>query len=234
MPLVLGNHSTFAGAQDGGTTAAINTTGATMLTVTGAFLSSVSGIPGIVDSAGNGWTRLNHYTVSGSVGVSTWYVTNPITSATHTASLLGSFVYCPFSLIAWTGNRTASVVAGQNGNQASSNVASIQTGSVSPLEANTMYLCILGQNGTISGVGVDSGFTVLHSLPYGAGNNYGYYLGYLLQGAPAAVNPTWSWTTSQVAAAMTVGFREGANGSVSSLVGDSVLLESSLTQGIAR
>src|SRR6185295_9449965 len=88
-----------------------------------------------------------------------------------------------------------------------SNSATDQPGSVTPGAANA--LVITGLELTSAPVSVDSGMTILDQAPLAGGQYYGVALGYTVQSAAAAVNPTWRQPTSGQLASMIATFRSG-------------------------
>ena len=70
-------------------------------------------------------------------------------------------------------------------------------------------LVITGLEFTSAPVSVDSGVTILDQAPMAGGQYYGVALGYTIQSAAAAVNPTWRQTTSGQLASMIATFRPG-------------------------
>lgn len=78
-----------------------------------------------------------------------------------------------------------------------SSATSVQPGSVTPSEDGCLLVCTLCVNGSISGLSIDSGFTIAESTAFSTGNNMGGYTAYLVQATAAAINPQWSWTTSR-------------------------------------
>lgn len=211
MPPALLTHTSSAGGPSGINFAALDTRGASLLTITSSF-SDVTALPTLTDSRGNTWTRLTYYETTVSLGVNIWYTPNPLTAATHTATISGSNLFSSGSFCAWTGTVLADVFDAQNGTSSgSSTVVSIQPGAITPSRAGCLLLAVMGQNGTVSGVSVDGGFVSIHSISFVGGSNYGHYTAYLIQGVPASINPLWAWTTAQLAATTIAVFRPSSS-----------------------
>jgi hypothetical protein len=93
------------------------------------------------------------------------------------------------AIAAFTGGNTASPFDTQNG-QSLSNSATVQPGTVTPGAANELVMT--GLEFTSAPVSVDSGVTILDQVPMAGGQYWGVALGYTIQSAAAAVNPTWT------------------------------------------
>lgn len=181
------------------TTAPIDTTGATLLVA----VVSASSALAPSDSAGNTWTPRGSYTPGGPT-VQIWDCVNPVTSASHTLSAgsVSGFQTPAAALMAFKGGDTASPFESRTG-AAGSSVTSQQPGSVTPV--NDGSLLIAGLSTSVNATpGVDGGFSQNHansSVSRTVGS------GYLIQGAKAAANPTFSWTGSGNAAATIAVYR---------------------------
>lgn len=181
----------------GVTTSGINPTGATLLVI---FVASYApaGSWTISDSLGNTWTPLTRYFVGGGETQGQFfYVANPTVGAGQTFTGVGGFGTLQVS--AWSGVVTTSPLDNSTGNGLgpSAGVSTIQPGTLTPSIANCLVLTGEGNNnngGTSQTV--DSGFTVIDSVNYAAGNNEAGTTAYLVQGAAGAVNPTWTLSSS--------------------------------------
>ncbi len=67
-----------------------------------------------------------------------------------------------------------------------------QPGAVTPTQSGELILTAIG--GLWNSVTIDSGFTILDQIA--VGSNFALGVGYLIQGAAATVNPTWTMTGS--------------------------------------
>lgn len=197
---------TIAGASAGNpndvTTGAIITTGASLLLVVVAS-SPAAVSPVVSDSKGNTWTGLTDhvdantrvrisYAIPGSVG----------SGHTFTASKTSSFPSIAVLAISGT---SASPFDQQNGANSAS-TTSIQPGIITPAQNNTIIVSGLNWNGTAN-LAINSGFTISDSIVGIGGQFYGSAFAYLIQSTAAAVNPIWSWTTSNVAGAVIANFK---------------------------
>jgi len=183
-----------------GTTPAINTTGATLLVIAA---SAYGGMAAPTDSKGNSWAKINTYT-GDTQNVTIYYAYNPIVGASHTFSVARS--YENIFVSAWSGTSTASTVLDAHNGYAPFDVSmtSIQPGSITPAMSGELIITVLGTATNATGYAIDSSFTILDqqtaALEYGAD-------AYLIDANANAINPKWSWTTSQYAAACIASFK---------------------------
>lgn len=190
------------------TSAAINTTGASLLIVTLSNFYFDPATATIADSKGNTWFHGISRGVGGSEGHSViWYAWNPIVGAGHTVTItLTSNISFTFSC--YSGARTSTnPLDQQNGSQSAVGLSSMQAGSITPSGPGALILCALGSGGSLSsGFAIDSGFSLVASLPYLGAVHEGIALGYLVQAVAGPVNPTWTWTAGNSAACVIASF----------------------------
>lgn len=160
------------------TTAAIDTTGATLLVVCVGHLGAVT----VSDSKGNTWTALTQ----GSRG-RIYYVQNPTVGSGHTFSVTSVGSAPAIAAAAYSNTRFTGVLDKDSKGDVTGS-ATAQPGSVTP-DTGAELLILLGASETnISSV--DSGFTIRENVGYVAGQHFSVALADLIQGAPAAINPT--------------------------------------------
>lgn len=196
MAIALVSSVNKAGPSGGGTTTAIDTTGATLLVLTTARYLATSATPS--DSASNTWTGLTD--IGNSAGFQNacriWYVENPTTSATHTFTFAATALYPAFGASAWSGTATSSVFDKQsvndNGDVATSTSA---PGSVTPAADGALVIACAAYD-SASAVTIDGGFTELYDTPLVGGSYFGGMGAYLIQTTAAAANPTVSYAGS--------------------------------------
>jgi hypothetical protein len=182
--------SEYAGSASGGTTPGVDTTGANIIVI--GVHSYAAG--NISDSNGNTWTALTDRISTSDVRYRLYYCINPTVGAGHTFSTTATFggiVMQAFSSSAGT-----PVYDQESGNVANS-VTSIQPGSITP----SVDDCLIITGGNFwecssNPASCNSGVTVTEGAPFSGGVNFGYAGGYLIQGTAAAINPTWSWSTT--------------------------------------
>ena len=181
------------------TTAAIDTTGASLLVVS---ISSNLGAtaPTLSDNKGNSWTTLTAYSFGASVRVAIAYSSGGTVGSGHTFSLSGGSSFPALSVASYSGTDTSDPydkVIGDN---------DLTPGSTTPTNDNA--LCVTGicpqQNG-IGSPALNSG-TVIESVL--ADSSFSNAIGHLIQGSKAAYNPTWSWTGVADGATTTAVFNE--------------------------
>lgn len=197
----------------GFTTGAIDTTGASLLV---ANIGSYSGTsePTLSDSKGSTWTLLTVQS-SGADGARSriYYAENPTVGAGHTFTVTGNDSFAALCVTAWSGPLTSSVFDQENG-ATTGGATSLATGSVTPSENNELIvagLCLRDISNTGDTVSINGGFTISDQQTGVANQCLEAAQAYLVQGALAAANPTWSWTTSDKAAATIATFKGTAS-----------------------
>lgn len=202
--------STTGGTVDSPTTAAINTTGATLVVVmvhVGFDTGTIS------DSVGNtGWTEETMVNTAGNITRS-WWKASPTTNAAHTFTYNGTAAFGTICAVAFAGTATASprdqISAG--GGTAGAGVLTQQGGSVTPSEANEVVVSVAGLGDTVTAI--DGSFTPnppTHSAA--GGNGPGSGLAYLIQTSAAAANPTWTNTNADDMAVLNITFKSAGGG----------------------
>lgn len=189
--------SVIAGADAGlsnATTGQRDTTSASliMLVVTGYNMSGVTP----TDSASNTWTGLTYYANAGLRGCKIWYCVNPTTSANHTFTAYQAYGGPAIAAMAFSGTATSSPFDTENGStHDGADISSFQPGSVTPSEDGSLFVCGIAINAAVPVPSIDQGFTIS-----GMSSGHPDYFhgtigaGYLIQGAAAARNPTFSWS----------------------------------------
>jgi hypothetical protein len=190
------------------TTSGVDTTGATLLIASVAWV--YNGTQTLTDSKSNTWTALNNYNASPQCQVQLFYVVNPTVGTGHTFTVSGSTIYPAVTVTAWTG-QAASPVDQQNGNTASA--TTIATGSVTPSQGNELLIATTCHNNAYAS-SIDSQFTISDDDQGANGLAYGNVMAYIVQGAtPLTVNPTFSGNgLSNVWAAAIATFTAAAGG----------------------
>lgn len=186
--------STAADAPDGvqATTPAINTSGATLLTVMVVYYTP-GGTATLSDSKSNTWTPLTIYTASDGTG-QLYYCKNPIVGSGHTFTLTddgGGSDYNALAVAAFSGTNTAANADGDVG-AGSASVTTQQPGSLTPSLDNGVVVTglMFVDSSQVGDATINSGFTVTNSKSSAVG--YSVALAYKIQTTAAAVNPTWT------------------------------------------
>ncbi len=185
-----------AGGPTGGTTSAVNTTGANFEAMI--FCLGSTSLPTVSDSASNSWgSPLASYIGSSNQTLRLYGVANPTTATNQTFTVSsGSGSYSSFVVMTFSG---VSTLDQKNGSHATSSVTSFQPGSITPSINNELLLTGVCSNSVPSSsyaYSVDSSFTIATNgwKPYQPGSNYATGSAYLVQTTATAENPTWSWT----------------------------------------
>ena len=198
MAYLLKAHTKMTPGANGGTTSAIDTTGADILFIVASRYGLGSEAFPPSDNKGNTWQNCNQYqsTSPADATMRIWYAKNAIVGSGHTFTYSASSCYPQIDILAFSGSLTSSDPVDQQNGAAGTgfNVSTLQTGSVTPSQANELLVTGMSINSNAPGVvpTIDSGFTVSDADGFGSGNNMGGGAAYLIQTAAAAVNPTWS------------------------------------------
>lgn len=182
------------------TTAAIDTTGATLLVMMIAWQGSGGGSVSVSDSKGNTWTALRE-SGSGAVRTNLYYATNVAgkvgTGHTFTVTKGGAASIFPgIGIVACAGAHATAPADQTNGINDLGATTSRACGSVTPTEDNEILVAGLTiGTAAISNLTIDSGFGTIFFTNHDADSN-GIAISWLIQTTAATKNPTWSWTTS--------------------------------------
>lgn len=197
------------GGANGATTVGATTTGANLITV---FTSSYNlvGAPTLTDSNSNTWTALTTFTSTGA-RVIIYYCFNPIVGASHTFTLTGTGTFSAVGAKAWSGSTTGPFDQ-QNGNNFNSSATGIQPGSVTPSQNNELVVTCLGMEGSSPTPTINSSFVGVEYVNYVGGSNFSLAFASLIQTAAGAINPTWSFSSTNNQAVAIATFK--ASGSV--------------------
>jgi hypothetical protein len=213
MAIALVASTIKAPGNNGGTTDAIDTTGATLLVLVASVYRPLATSPLPSDSKGNTWTaRTSYDSGSNDPRVKIYYAQNPVVGSGHTVTLSDTNSFPVLTLLAFSGTATASVYDTENGaNSGASPVTSLASGSVSPSQDGEVIVTGITWNsdgGTSPSI--DNGFTVTQSLTSISGTRMGGGAGYKIQTTAASVNPGWSWTGAVQAAVNAATFKAAA------------------------
>lgn len=193
--------------QNGNTSSAIDTTGATLLVgcMTG------YGIPdSISDSKGNTWTGLTNLSAGGII-TRLWYVANPTVGSGHTFTSAGGNLYQAMHTAAFSGVLTVSPFDQENGSGAAA--ATKQPGSITPSEDNELIVTGFGLDSPGGGdATINGGFTIAQQTQYTVATAAGCALAYLIQTSAAAANPTWTAPSSTNLNAVIASFKATPGG----------------------
>lgn len=176
---------TFLANASGLSTSNINIIGASLIVATITDYTGQSAAV-LTDNAGNSWTPLTRYLVSGStVAQRLWYCANPITSASYHVNIDATNTFVVVCVAAFSGVQlTTPKDQGVIGN--TNSTTTIQPGSIMPTLSGELIICGVGSSGASNTI--DSGFTQIDNGFYSPFFNAS--LNYLVQSSAAPINPT--------------------------------------------
>jgi hypothetical protein len=191
---------------NGGTTGSINTTGANLLIVAVAAYQAQTATPS--DNKSNTWTALTgRVNGTNEIWIRIFYCVNPTVGSGHTVTFSATSSFPVIMFSAFSG---AGAYDKESGGGSSGNVTSIQTGSLTPTENNSLLYTALCTGVTATGYGINSSFSVVDSELGQGAVNMGAACGRKIQTTAGAENPTWSWTTTNSAAVAMAVFKAAA------------------------
>lgn len=171
------------------TTGQCDLTGATFLVVAVAAHDGVSLT--LSDSSTNSWTCRTTYANSSAGTVRLCYVANATTTSTHTFTVTCSGCFPAVSGAAFKGLAFApyDVESGTDYDAATA----VQPGSATPTTSNTLLVAAVVWGGELTNSAtINSGFSTPNGEDLVGAQSYGVRFSYLIQGPPAAINPTWT------------------------------------------
>lgn len=192
------------GASGPATTSPMDTAGADLIVLGISFIDGHTMTP--TDSESNAWTPLTAYLGEGpfaDVRTQLFYCINPTTDGSHTFSTNGGTNYASISVAAFSlaaGGFDAATGAGSVGG---SGDTTIQPGSITPAQANSLLVTACGYVGAATAT-INSGFSEVEDIDNYAAGGFSVALAYKIQTTATAENPTWSSNTAadRISAAM--------------------------------
>lgn len=191
--------SLIAAAAAQQTTSAVDTTGANLLVVvTGDEGFSVS------DSKGNTWTLAVQAVASGSPYSRIYYCYNPTVGSGHTFTV--GLSYGAIAVAAYSGSDSSPL--DQTGATATGAlVTTFASGNITPTTDNQLVVSGIGVGKSANTLTIGSGMSVAASKNAATGVTYGAAIAWIAQTTAAAINPSWSWTSSGEAASPIASFK---------------------------
>jgi len=181
-----------SGAIDGTTTDAINSTGANLLVATVSWFAGGSA-PTLTDSKSNTWTKLTETVFGGvSQGVVIYYCVPSSVGSGHTITLTGTNTYVSCSFAAYSG--VESVPFDTEDSNTGNALTSIKPGAMTPSDGDLVITALTYFSDTGNAT-IDAGFTG-SSVGLNTGVAVSHGSAYLISDG-SAVDPTWSWGSSQ-------------------------------------
>jgi len=188
---------------NGGTTGAIDTTGADFLVV---IVHSYSdSFPGVSDSNSNSWTPRTKYQSTTYQGVQISYCRGGTVGSGHTFTVAGTGTYPTVSVLAWSGS-AATPYDQENGNPGAAGAQTIAAGSVTPSEDNELVIAGLATLSAVTSPGI-AGYTIEDSQ---VATPVTGVSAYQIQTTKTATNPTFTWTTASNCSAVVATFKMAA------------------------
>ena len=188
----------------GGTTAALNTTGAKLIVACvsfnnpGAFSNAT-----VTDNKGNTYVKAGTTPVDASVDNSTalFYKISPTVGTGHTFSI--SAQYSSSQVIAFSDSAGTPVYDQLSGDKGTG--TTLQAGPITP-GANNSLVIQCNSSQALLGVSIDGGFSIANADSFLGATYYSGAAAYYFQPAATAINPTWSGL-STTSAAGTMSFK---------------------------
>ena len=177
------------------TTAAVDTTGANFLRIAICCFSNPTGLVAVSDSMGNVYTQKG-----GTMGVAASYIlyfycASPVVGAGHTFTVTSTgTIFATMLCAAFSGVIAAAPVEAAFTNHVAAGGTTMQPGALTPGNNGAMLDFVVSINGAGGTFSCDSGFSLVDSGAGAAGVAIGGANFNLVQGAAAAVNPTFTVT----------------------------------------
>lgn len=187
--------SVTAAGTNGATTGSINTSGATLLVVIVTDYSGGGGVS-VSDSKSNTWTFVDEYSFGAGAQIQMYYAQNPTVGSGHTFTVSGTGVYSSIYAAAFSNMVLSSVYDGVQNGSVDANVSTVNAGSVTPSQSNTVVVAGMGVRDNATSMTIDTGFTLIGFTQGVPGVSYGIGMAYRALVGAIALNPAWSWTNS--------------------------------------
>lgn len=197
MTWTLVAHTTIPGSPTGGTSAAIDTTGANLIVWSISHITAFN--PTYTDSKSNSWHQPVAAVRDGSNAVQLeWRYNYPgaiVVGSGHTFTISGGGgnTFGSATITAWSGY-VGGVFDNPSAGTGNSSSATIQPGSITPSVDGCLVLMGVEVNGGTDGWtgSINGGFTLSDQVGFVSANNFGSMQAYLIQTSAAAANPTFT------------------------------------------
>lgn len=203
--------SAKANGSSGGTTSAIDTTGAKLIVIEAAFSGSVT----ISDNKGNTYTAATIFNGT-TPNIQFFYCIGGTVGSGHTFTAAGSVASIVVS--AWSVTNTPALDSQSSANSNSGTQSQFGSTSFTPTTDNCLLIGGAGFPNAVSAFTAGSGWTAVDIQNYVGGTNYGSSQVYKVQGAATAVPTTEhpaSWTGSTGFTYNGIAFKESVASSLS-------------------
>jgi len=171
---------------NGGTSAPINTTGASLLLMSVSCYSTT--LPAISDSKGNVWIPLTAASYLSNSRQQFYYCFNPVVGIGHTFTVAASAIYPAFHVYAYSGVGSYHSQSGNNGT-----TSGLACGPVTPPVDGALIVTGLAAHNEATDSVAPPGFTFTQ-LTWVPGLAMQSSFGWQVQSVAATINPTWTWT----------------------------------------
>lgn len=197
-------NSTSVSSVSGGTSPAVSTVGANLIVV--GVSNYQTPLPTFSDNQGNTYTQIGA-TISSAAIVYTrlFFAISPIVNASHTWTTAGATTYSTLGALAFRGSLGSGSYDQTTNNSLSVTATSLATGSITPTQNNEMIVAVLGVNNGGTSFAVSIGALPIN-VPTSPGVYEGLMMMYYNQATAAAINPNFTWTTAEYAAAIIASF----------------------------
>jgi len=216
VAIALGANHTTAAAVSSPATSAIDTSGYSLLIGVDAAFKFGGALNAITTSSpANTFAAGTEYGAAPAGVVRINWKVNPSVGSSQTATQSQTDVYEAFLFGGFTGVDTSAPFDAEDGSSRTTGVTSIQAPSgVTPSVNDEVVVSAIVLESAFSNLAIDSSFTIVDQVAYGAGVNDGGAWAYkvISGGSGVNVNPTWSWTTSANATCALACFKPATGG----------------------
>lgn len=170
--------------------------------------SSSGTLSSVTDDSSNVYTALTAECGVGGQCINIYYKASPVADSSMTFTVSGTSIFPSVVAMGFSGMHATPM--DQEAAGGSVEGTTVQPGSITPSEANELLLTCAAFNAgvyTINSPYVNS----VYQIAFLGGNHYGVAGTYFIQGAAAAVNPTWTSDTSAHIAAHQASFKAAAS-----------------------
>lgn len=212
MAIAFVNHVEEALGQNGGTTSAIDMTGANFIWI--AVVRDTGTSITLSDSSSNSYTALDDPETK----IKFFYKAGATVSNSMTFTVSGTNIYAAITVLGFSGVHSSPL---DQSNTATGGFGqSFQPGSVTPSEDNEVLCTAVYFNANHGTVTINSSFTPspAYTVAFSSGVNYGIAAAYQIQTTATTRNPTFSWTSDAGCTAGIYTFKETVAGTLGRLI----------------
>jgi hypothetical protein len=176
---------------NGGTTAAIDTTGADLLLIALTYQGAAA--PTFSDSKSNAapTSIISAQNTNSNFTVALWYIPTPIVGTGHTFTLTRTGSFCSVAVQAWSGSSGSGTLDQSNGNASALFGTTVQPGAVTPGASGELLVTAVEAD-VLAGMSIGAGFTISDQIGFLSGTAEGIGMAYLVASGSLPTNPTWT------------------------------------------